>query len=264
MFEDDASDAPQERASDPVRRAEEKAAELRMYAELNAVFEGTRKFDASIRPGLDVQVTRDIQKRLLRLERAKSPDHPILPPTVSGEAAELLDLFRTLELSTNDYHVCRRPGEVMIARWLDAGLVDAFYERMQAHFDAGLEGHKDELRDHQHWHRDDTTDQYLQALGKLDVKVADRYLRQPIRKHRLFVLSTVTADEIDILYITDSVMEIPAAELVGDASAPPEEATDQDRAWFFKLFSLRGMRDDSEQMFFFAYLQKTQDSFDID
>ena len=52
--------------------------------------------------------------------------------------------------------------------------------------------------------------------------------------------------------------------IVGPASAPPEAPTERDLAWFFKLFSLRGQRDGVEQMCFFTYLQKTDDTFDFD
>ena len=76
----------------------------------------------------------------------------------------------------------------------------------------------------------------------------------------MFVLSTQTADEMDILHLCDYIMGVPAAEVVGAASAPPDEPTERDRAWFFKLFSLRGIKDDVEQMMFFAYLQKSDDS----
>jgi hypothetical protein len=56
-------------------------------------------------------------------------------------------------------------------------------------------------------------------------------------------------------------MGVEAAEVVGRASAPPEDgATEQDRAWFFKLFSLRGVIDGVERMCFFTYLQKGDES----
>ena len=40
-------------------------------------------------------------------------------------------------------------------------------------------------------------------------------------------------------------------------------ATEQDRAWFFKLFSLRGVVQDVQRMCFFTYLQKAEDTFDL-
>ena len=60
-----------ESASDPAGRAREKADEFRMHAELFAVFEGTRKFDAEIRPGLDADLARQIQRSMGKLEKAK-------------------------------------------------------------------------------------------------------------------------------------------------------------------------------------------------
>jgi hypothetical protein len=64
---------------------------------------------------------------------------------------------------------------------------------------------------------------------------------------------------MDILHLCDFIMGIPAAEVVGEASAPPDEPTERDPAWFFKLFSLRGMRQGKEQMCFFTYLQKSDE-----
>jgi hypothetical protein len=55
-------------------------------------------------------------------------------------------------------------------------------------------------------------------------------------------------------------MGVSPAELVGSASVPPDEPTDQDLAWFFKLFALRGMVEAEERMCFFTYLQKSDDS----
>jgi hypothetical protein len=162
-------------------------------------------------------------------------------------------------LSTNDYHVHRRPGEVMIVRWLEGGQVETFYERMQAHFDAALEGFREDERQGHEWKRDPQTLAYLAALDKVEVKMAERYLREYIRTHNLFVLSTQAADEINIAYLADYVMGVPAAELVAAASAPPDEPTEQDLAWFFKLFSLRGMGEGVERMCFFTYLQKSDE-----
>jgi hypothetical protein len=101
---------------------------------------------------------------------------------------------------------------------------------------------------------------FLDALDKVEVKMAERYLRPFIRTHNLFVLSTQAADELNINYLADYVMSVPASEIVGSASAPPDEApTERDLAWFFKLFSLRGTKDGVEQMCFFAFLQKSDE-----
>ena len=86
------------------------------------------------------------------------------------------------------------------------------------------------------------------------------YLRPIIQQHKAYVLSTQTADELDILHLADVVMSVDAAQIVGRQSAPPEEgASKKDRAWFFKLFSLRGMDGEVERMCFFTYLQKSDD-----
>lgn len=261
MYEDEPSEEPAERASDPAERAREKADEFRMHAELCAVFEGPRKFDAAIRPTLDPQIARDSQKTIARLEKARSQGTPLLEPPASDDAAALLDLPNSRDLPTGDYHVYRRPGEVMILRWLHGDDVDAFYTRMQAHFDAAITACREEERHSQAWKQDPQTIAYLDALDAIQISMADRYLRNFIRQHNLFVLSTQSADEMDILHLTDTLMGVGPADLVGTHSAPPDTPTEQDRAWFFKLFSLRGMKQGQEQLFFFVYLQKSDDTF---
>jgi hypothetical protein len=96
-------------------------------------------------------------------------------------------------------------------------------------------------------------------VDKIEVKMAERYLRDVIRQHGVFVLSTQTADEINIAYLADTVMGVSPGEVVGEASAPPDEPTESDLAWFFKLFSLRGMIDGEERMCYFAFLQKSEE-----
>jgi hypothetical protein len=66
---------------------------------------------------------------------------------------------------------------------------------------------------------------------------------------------------MNIVHLCDYLMGVDAREVVGRASAPPEDSpTEQDLAWFFKLFSLRGMDDQTERMCFFTYLQKAEES----
>lgn len=263
MFEEpnEGDEDPAEHAVDPADRAKDKSDEFRMHAELAAVFEGSRKFDARLLPGLDAGVAREVQRTMGRLEKAKAPDSPVLPEPAAADATGLLNLPDARSLSTNDYHVYRRPGEVMIVRWLAGGQVDTFYERIQAHFDAALEGFREDERQAHAWKQDPRTLAYLSALDAVDVRMTDRYLRDVIRAHKVFVLSTQAADEINIAYLTDHVMGVSSAELVSAASAPPEDGpTEQDLAWFFKLFSLRGVNEGVEQMCFFAYLQKSDDA----
>lgn len=260
MF-DEPDEQPPEHALDPIDRAKEKSDEFRMHAELAAVFEGNRKFDAGIYPNLDASLAREVQKTIARLEKSKTPDSPVLPPHCAEDAANLLNFWKSHDLSTNDYHIYPRPGEVMIVRWLEAEQVDTFYERIQAHFDTALTAFRDEERQSHEWKQDPQTLAYLKALDAIEVKMEERYLRELIRKQNLFVLSTQSADEINIAYLCDYVMGIPASEVVGHASAPGDEPTEHDLAWFFKLFSLRGMREGVEQMCFFTYLQKSDDTF---
>jgi hypothetical protein len=259
MF-DEPDEAQDKRIIDPRQRAKDKLDEIRMHAQLAAVFEGPRKFDAQLLPTLDANLARDIQRGIGRLEKAKPVDTPVLPASSATEAADLLKLPQTKELSTNDYHIHRRPGEVMIVRWLQGDEVELFYERLQAHFDAGLEGVREDERQAHEWKQDPGTLDYLKALDEIKLAMAAVYLRPLIRQHRLFVLSTQTADEMNIQYLCDHIMSAPAAEVVGPTSVPADAATEQDLAWFFKLFALRGMDGDTEQMCFFTYLQKTDDS----
>jgi hypothetical protein len=251
-----------QRSTDPAVRAKDKSDELRMAAELFAIFEGCRKFDAQILPGFDPQLAREVQQTIGKLEKSKAPDSPILPEASIADATKLLNLPTDRDLSTNDYHVQRRPGEVMIARWLAGEQVGTFYQRLQAHFDAALDGFKEDQRQAHEWKHDQNEKAYLAALDTIEVRMPERYLRDSIRQHNLFVLSTQTADEINIAYLSDYVMGVSADEIVGSQSAPPADPTETDLAWFFKLFSLRALIDNKEHMCFFAYLQKTDDSFD--
>ena len=235
-----------------------------MYAELFAVFEGPRKFEAGLRSGLDMQIARDVQRSMSRLEKAKSPDSPVLPPPSAEEAATTLNLATARNLATNDYHIHRRPGEVMIVRWLEGDQVQIFYDRLQAHFDAAMTGYREDERQSQEWKQDPETLKYLTALDAIDLKMADRYLRDAIRQHKIFVLSTQTADEMNIAFLTDQIMGVSPADLVGTAAAPADAPTERDLAWFFKLFSLRGIVGETERMCFFTYLQKSDDSSDSD
>jgi hypothetical protein len=258
MYEEP-EESPSGRVLDPKSRAKEKAEEFRMYAELGAVFEGTRKFDAGVVP-LDAGLAREIQKGIGKLEKAKQPGSPVLPPEAMADGAKLLDLLDDRGLPPNHYRVYRRPGEVMIARWIEGELVEGFYDRMQAHFDVGLGAYKEEEQQTHGWKQDQRTTAYLAALDAVELRPAEAYLREPIRKHNLFVLSTVTTDEMNIAWLSEDVMGMPPGELLGEASAPGDEPTESDLAWFFKLFSLRGMKEGQERMLFFAYLQKSDDT----
>src|SRR5689334_11274419 len=171
MFDEPQED-PTERTFDPATRAREKSDEFRMHAELAAVFEGARKFDAELRPGLDPDVARDVQRTIGRLEKLRPADIPLLPPDTAGpEAERLLNLPQTAGLSTNDYHIHRRPGELMIIRWLAGEQVESFYERLQAHFDAALNHYKEEERQSQGWRQDPKTIAFLNAVDALQIRM---------------------------------------------------------------------------------------------
>src|SRR4051812_22549474 len=162
--ENDEGAGPEERAANPAGRAKEKADEFRMHAELFAVYEGPRKFDAAIRPNLGPDLAREFQRGMAKLEKAKALESPVLPPESSADAASLLGLAKERGLSSNDYHVHRRPGEVMMLRWLEGEEVERFYERMQAHLDAALDGYKEDERQAHGWKNDPQTQKFLEAL----------------------------------------------------------------------------------------------------
>ena len=250
---------PPDRPFDPADRAREQFDHLRMHAELAAVFEGPRKFDAAVLPGLDAEVARTVQRGMAKLEKARGPDTPFVPQPSAADAAALLDLAAERELSTNDYHVHRRPGETMVVRWLAGEQVDAFYGRLQAHFDAGLAGVREDERQQHGWKQDAKMAAYLKALDGLDADLAQRANRDVVRRGGMFALATQTADEMNIAYLCDTVMGVAPADLVGPRSAPPDDASQGDLTWFFKLFLLRGARAGVERMCCFAFLQKADD-----
>jgi hypothetical protein len=259
MFDEPTED-PKERVVDPAQRARDKSDEFRMHAELCAVFEGGRKFEADLDVKLDPEIARDAQKTIARLEKSRIEPGPIIKPDAAGDAERLLDLANEHGLSTNDYHVHRRPGETMVLRWLEGDQVQSYYQRLQAHFDAALAAFREDEKSGLAWKQDDETAKYLEALDAIQLDMEGRYLRPIIKQHKACVLSTQSADEMDIQHLCEFIMGIAPAAVVGGASAPPEDgATERDRAWFFKLFSLRGIKGDVEQMFFFAYLQKADD-----
>src|SRR6188768_2862033 len=121
MFNEPNED-PTEHSFSAADRAKDKSDEFRMHAELVAVFEGKRKFDAEIYPTLDRDLAREIQQTMAKLEKSKLAETPVIDPESAGagDALKLLDFPQTRgqEVSTNNYHIHRRPGEVMIVRWL--------------------------------------------------------------------------------------------------------------------------------------------------
>src|SRR4051794_14166565 len=156
MF-DEPSESPQERVIDPKQRAAEKADEFRIHAEVCAVFEGPRKFEAEINVGLSDETARDVQKRIAKLEKLKLAGTPIIDPEHADDAVELLKLGDSKKLASNDYHIYRRPGEVIIVRWIEGEQVESFYERIQAHFDVAMEDFKDEQKQAHGWKQDEKT-----------------------------------------------------------------------------------------------------------
>jgi hypothetical protein len=75
MF-DEPDEQPAERPMDPATRARERFDQFRIHAEIAAVFEATRKFEAQIIPGLDAELAREIQRGMAKLEKAKVSESP--------------------------------------------------------------------------------------------------------------------------------------------------------------------------------------------
>jgi hypothetical protein len=270
MFDEPDEDEPKSKNLQPPQaRAAEKAEEFRMHAELCAAFEGPRKHQSELRPDLAPELARDIQQSIGKLEKLRlAPSNIVLPDDAYPEATRLLTLSETKSLATGDYHLHRRPGEVHIVRFLTPDDADTFYTRLQAHFDAALEGFKEEERQAHEWRGDARQAAFIKALDDVDANLAERYHRPVLHHHKLFLLSTQTADEINIAYLADTIMGVSPETLVGKASAPPEDGegggpTDADLAWFFKLFLLRGIVGTTERMLLYTFLQKTDDSFDF-
>ena len=262
---DDEAGAADERPIDPEQRVREKAGELRMHAELAAVFEGCRKFEAELKTGLDADIARQVQRAMAMADRSRDGNSPLVTGEAIDGAMTVLRLPVDQALSTNDYHVYRRPGEVMIVRWLAGDEVDTFYQRLQAHFDAGLASLRNDERENHGWKQEPATLRYLDTLDELNIDLADRYFREAVRTHGGVMLSTQTADQMNISFLAEHVMGVGSAELVGRASAPTsDEPAESELAWFFKLFLLRGAEGGSERCCFFAFLQKADDDWGLD
>lgn len=258
MRDDDAK----EQSDDVYTRVSEELNQFRLYSEIAAVFEGCRKFDALILPALSADIAREVQKGMARLEKSiTEPALPVIPPDHAELAGQLLRTHQAHDLSTNDYHIYRRPGETMILRWLEGEQVDTFYQRLQSHFDAMLENVREEHRWVDTSEMDEKAKQYHQLLRDADqIKLEDRWFRDLVRQQGVSVLSTQTVYEMNLAFLAEDVMGTSSAEVVGEESAVPFDPSEEDLAWFYKLFLLRGVRDGVEQMCFFTFLQKSNES----
>lgn len=258
MRDDDAK----EQSDDVFTRVSEELNQFRLYAEIAAVFEGCRKFDAVILPTLSGDTAREVQRGMARLEKSiAEPSLPVIPPDQTELAEQVLNAFRTYDLSTNDYHIYRRPGEAMILRWLEGEQVAVFYQRLQSHFDAMLENAREEHRWVDPSEMDEKTKTYQQLLHKADqIRLEERWFRDLVRDRGVCALSTQTVYEMNIAFLAEDVMGTSPEEVVGEESAVLFDPSEQDLAWFYKLFLLRGVRNGLEQMCFFTFLQKSNES----
>ncbi len=260
---DDSDDRKDDNASAPKVRLAEKLDELRIHADLCAIFEGPRKFDAKLITGVDADLIRDVQQIIAKLDKSKQPGKPFLTPARALGATTLFDSLQEQGVSTSDYHLYRRPGEVMIVRWIKGDEVDTFYKRLQAHMDVAIKQTREDERQALAWKNDPRTNEYLEALDEAELDMQKWWMRDLLRDHELATVRTQTADEINIGYIADFIMGVGAAALVGEEFAPPGGADDSELAWFFKLFALCGTKDGVEHIVFFVFLQKTDDEFDF-
>jgi hypothetical protein len=260
---DDPDRQKDDQAGAPALRLKEKLDELRIHADLCAIFEGTRKFDASIRTEIDPNLIRDVQQIVAKLEKSKQPGKPFLTPARALGATSLFESLTEQGVATGDYHVHRRPGEVMILRWIKGPEVETFYQRLQAHMDVAIRQTREDERQALGWKNDPTTNDYLEQLDQAELDMQKWWMRDLLRNHELVTVRTQTADEINISYIADFIMGVGAAALVGEELAPLSGAEDSELAWFFKLFALCGSNNGVEHIVFFVFLQKTDDEFDF-
>lgn len=260
---DDPDERKDDKASGPETRLKEKLDQLRIHADLCAIFEGTRKFDAQVKTDVDSNLVRDVQQIVAKLEKSKKPGKPFLTPARALGAATLFASLEEQGVSTSDYHVYRRPAEVMIVRWIRGEQVDTFYKRLQAHMDVAIKQTREDERQALAWKNDPDTNAYLELLDVAELDMQLYWMREVLRDHELATVRTQTADEINISYIADFIMGVGPAELVGEEFAPSSGADDSELAWFFKLFALCGTREGEEHIVFFVFLQKTDDEFDF-
>lgn len=229
MF-DDPDDASQSRRVGPEQAAAEKLEELRMYAELAAVFEGTARFGHAVRHDLPARVARQLQRGMVTLERARDGSVQLIPPEQVPLAHELLRLHRLEQLTLCDYHGCGESGELHIARWVAGSDFDTVFERLQAHFESMLEGHIEEEREARGWRGDPYVSAYLAALERLKPDLPTRYLLPYLRSGAVpACLSTHTVDNLSVSFLCSTVMQIDAPVLF----APWHNMTAEEAAEYF-------------------------------
>lgn len=263
MF-DEPDDRKAESTRDPALRVQEKLDELRIHADLAGIFEGPRKFGAKLITKVDANLIRDIQQVIAKLDKSKQPGKPFLTPARKLGASMLVESLEAQDVSSGDYHIHRRPGEVMIVRWIKGGDVDTFYQRLQAHMNVAIEQAREDERQALGWKQDAATLAYLDQLDAAELDMQKWWMRDVLRDHELATVRTQTADDLNIAYLTEHIMGLDAADVVGADAAPGEGADESALAWYFKLFALCGSNDGVEHIVFFAFLQKTDDAFDFD
>src|SRR5438046_7631163 len=101
---------------------------------------------------------------------------------------------------------------------------------MQAHFDVAMEDFKEEQKQAHGWKQDEKTAGFLKALEGVEVKMEERYLREIIKKHKVFVLSTLAADQrseehtSELQSLTKLVCRLVLATKQGDEPSEEEQA----------------------------------------
>ncbi len=124
--------------------------------------------------GSTPQLARDMQRAMGRLEKSKSPDSPVLPGPRRrcGRPAEPSQSPRPVHQRLPHPSPARRSDDRPLAGQGDQ--VETFYERLQAHFDAALEGFRKTNGRPTNGSKTRKTLAYLAALDAIEVRMADR------------------------------------------------------------------------------------------
>jgi hypothetical protein len=247
-----------DQTSQPKQRLAQTLAALKQHAEFAAMYEGPRKFGDAVRPDLDAELARSIQQRVAKVASKIGPG-PLVNASQQTLARELLRLHTAEGLAPRDYFIYRRPGEVMMVRWLAGDDVSTYHQRMQAHFDVALKQTQADEREKLAWRNDEKDNAYLELLDEATFEMSHYTAREIVTRSKMAVMSSLMADAVHIGFLCEQVMGVSAAEVVGAAFSPPADAGDEEVSWFYRHFSLRGVLDEVEAVMNFTFLQKTSD-----
>ena len=148
----------------------------------------------------------------------------------------------------------------MIVRWLAGDQVETFYERLQAHFDAALEGFKED--EHQARNGSRTPRRWnISRHWMPGIENGRQISSRSDPQANVFVLSTLSADEMNIAYLpTTSWASLPPRSSAHLGAA--DEPTDRGSGVVLQAVLASGDGRRGERMCFFAFLQKSDESGD--